>query len=290
MDFKKYQAEALKTDQLDQENENRILIPYLGLMGEIGSVISEFKKQLRDGSKYKDFKKNLGEELGDVLWYISNIASKADISLEKIAQENIAKVKDRWVKDNLFKGELYDKKFPVKERIPREFQVSFKEKKINGKIKMSIMINDEPIGDGLTDNAHESDGYRYHDIFHFGYAAYLGWSPVIRKLLDKKRRSRKKYDEVEDGGRAIAIEEGLAAFIFAKSLESNNFNEIETIDYEFLRTIRKFVSGFEVSNRSLLEWERTILESFHIFGELRRNNGGRVLVSLKNRKMTYLGK
>jgi NTP pyrophosphatase (non-canonical NTP hydrolase) len=290
MEFKKYQGEALKTDQLEKENENRILIPYLGLMGEIGSVVSEFKKQLRDGNKYKDFENNLSEELGDVLWYISNIASKSGIDFEKIAKKNIKKVRDRWSKEKLFKGKLYDERFPKKERIPREFTVSFTEKIIKKQTKTIIKVNGKVVGNELTDNAHKKDGYRFHDIFHFGFAAYLGWSPVVRKLLKKKRKSNIRYDEVEDGGRATAIEEGLSAFIFAKSLESHNFNGITTIDYEFLRTIRKLVYGLEVKNRSLLEWETTILESYKIFRELIANNGGRVFVSLKNRKLTYLGK
>ena len=40
---------------------------------------------------------------------------------------------------------------------------------------VQITLNDVVIGDALTDNAHIDDGYRFHDIFHFAYAAVLGW-------------------------------------------------------------------------------------------------------------------
>ena len=73
-----------------------------------------------------------------------------------------------------------------------------------------VLINGVPFGEELTDNAYDHDGYRFHDIFHFAYAAVLGWSPITRALLRRKRKSRPLVDEVEDGGRAAVIEEGIA--------------------------------------------------------------------------------
>ncbi len=64
------------------------------------------------------------------------------------------------------------------------------------------------VGDRLTDNAIEPDDYRFHDVFHYAYVAVLGWSPVIRALLRRKRKSDPKLDDAEDGARAILIEEG----------------------------------------------------------------------------------
>ena len=75
-------------------------------------------------------------------------------------------------------------------------------------------MNGEQRGNDLTDNAYTPDGYGFHDILHFANAAVLGWSPVLRKLLECKRRTRPKMDEVEDGGRAAVIEEGLAAVVY----------------------------------------------------------------------------
>jgi hypothetical protein len=43
------------------------------------------------------------------------------------------------------------------------------------------------IGDPLTDNIADRDGYRFHDVFHFANAAILHWSPVMRALVRHKR-------------------------------------------------------------------------------------------------------
>lgn len=80
---------------------------------------------------------------------------------------------------------------------------------------MRMTLNGEALGSPLTDNSYEKDGYRFHDIFHLALAGMMGWSPVIRALLHVKRKSDAQLDEVEDGGRAIAIEEGIAALAFA---------------------------------------------------------------------------
>ena len=52
------------------------------------------------------------------------------------------------------------------------------------------------IGDRLTDNRTEPDGYRFHDVFHLAYVAHLGQSPVIRALLKQKRKSDPRLDEL----------------------------------------------------------------------------------------------
>jgi len=63
------------------------------------------------------------------------------------------------------------------------------------------------LGNVLGDNAHDDDGYGWHDAFHLAHMAVLGWSPVIRGLLGRTRKEDPATDDVEDGGRAIAIEE-----------------------------------------------------------------------------------
>jgi hypothetical protein len=77
------------------------------------------------------------------------------------------------------------------------------------------------VGDTLTDASFVADGYRFYDVFHLAHAAVLGWSPVSRSLLGRKRRSDPQIDEAEDGGRAIVIEEGIAALVFAYAASHN---------------------------------------------------------------------
>jgi hypothetical protein len=65
------------------------------------------------------------------------------------------------------------------------------------------------IGNSLTDNSFEPDGFRFHDALHIALAAHTGWSPVLRSLLRLKRRSLPQVDEIEDGARAIGFEESI---------------------------------------------------------------------------------
>lgn len=89
--FDDYQKVA-KTTAIYPENY-KIVYPALGLAGEAGEVCEKIKKSIRDG-KPLDVQQ-LTLELGDVLWYISAIASDAGILLDTVAQNNLLKLKSR---------------------------------------------------------------------------------------------------------------------------------------------------------------------------------------------------
>ena len=169
----------------------------------MGSVASEHKKRLRDGQSYTTFTEKFTKELGDVLWYISTLAGDMNIPLEEVARMNLSWTEERWDDlKNFLPDKLYDEDFPESEKLPREITVEFKP---NTEGKIGMFIDGAQLGNDLTDNAYEEDGYRFHDVFHLAFMAILGWSPVIRKLLNKKRKSVKEIDEVEDGARAGII-------------------------------------------------------------------------------------
>ena len=95
-----------------------LIVPMLGLAGETGELLSEYKKNLRDGEAHKLFKERVCEELGDLLWYIANVASKFDLNLNEIAIANLKKLEGRWVTDSN-KSPNFDSNFPEDERLPR---------------------------------------------------------------------------------------------------------------------------------------------------------------------------
>lgn len=292
MNFSVYQIEAKKTIQkyVDHTELDEI-VPFLGIIGETGSVITELKKKIRDGDGYSNFKNQLTEELGDVLWYISTIATQNEINLEDVARANLEKTSDRFAKEDLRKFRNYDDDYPENQRFEREFEVRFKEREEKGKVYLEITdTNGKRIGDELTDNAYEDDGYRYHDIFHFGYVAYLGWSPVTRKNMCSKRKKDPKIDEVEDGARAEIVEELISLYVYSHAQNHQLFKYSDRIDTEILKTIQKMVSNIEVRDCKAHQWETAIINSYRVFEELRKNGGGHVLVSIKNRKLLYLGK
>ncbi len=96
MNFKDYQEKSRKTAIYPNKGENYIY-PALGLSGESGEVSEKFKKIIRDkgGQINEADRKEIGKELGDVLWYISQIASELNLNLNEIAQGNLEKLKKR---------------------------------------------------------------------------------------------------------------------------------------------------------------------------------------------------
>jgi len=292
MHIKAYQDEAKRTIQKSKASPNLDeFMHYFGIVGEVGSVISELKKRVRDDKGYIYFKEKLQEELGDVLWYISAIASLNDLDLEQIAKVNLSKIKERFGSLQQQNFRIYDEVFPVKEQFPREFEIVFKS--VDRDNKTTIIVTDEKekqLGDTLNDNTYTNDGYRYHDVFHFGYVAYLGWSPVIRSLMDIKRRTNKEIDENEDGGRAKIIEELITLYIHSEAKKCSLFKYTDRVDNNILNTVKQLVQDIEVKNCSSQQWESAIIGSYKVYHDLLENNGGRILVSIKNQKLLYIGK
>ena len=218
MNLNTYQRQAQGTDRVPSRRKGGdtgadLVVPLLGLAGETGELLSEYKKHLRDGDSHLLFRERVSEELGDLLWYVANVAAKFDLKLGDIAQSNLKKTRDRWGPQDSG-GLAFDAEFDENERLPRRFEVELSEVVVKGRKKIRMRINGNKIGDDLTDNADDPDGYRFHDVFHLGYVAVLGWSPVIRKLLKRKRKSVSQVDEVQDGGRAQVLDEGVAALVF----------------------------------------------------------------------------
>ena len=96
MNFTEYQNLALATAIYPKKYET--IYPALGLCGEAGEVAEKVKKSIRDGLHNwpdEQFKEDLTKELGDVLWYISALASDLDISLDDVAKKNVQKLASR---------------------------------------------------------------------------------------------------------------------------------------------------------------------------------------------------
>jgi NTP pyrophosphatase (non-canonical NTP hydrolase) len=81
-----YQELAARTDQNDRLGLQGLSFPLLGLYGEVGTLLSALKKKQRDKNSYVGYTDAVIEEFGDVLWYFSNVAWRASISLRSIAE------------------------------------------------------------------------------------------------------------------------------------------------------------------------------------------------------------
>lgn len=293
MDFNTYQIEAQKTDRVSANQSESdaivsLVVPLLGLAGETGELLSEYKKHLRDGDAHLLFKDRVKEELGDLLWYVANVGAKFGVSLNDIAEFNLAKTHDRWGEQNFYTVPL-DVGYREQQRLPEIFEIALHEVQVNGKPKIRTSMDGKQIGDDLTDNADDPDGYRFHDVFHLAFVAVLGWSPVIRKLLKRKRKDNEQVDEVQDGGRAQVIDEAIAALVFEYARKHNWLVDVQELDYQLLRTIKGITGILEVSNRSPGEWQRAIIMGFDVWRRVRDAGGGKIRVNQRERELTYLG-
>lgn len=279
--FSDYQKSALKSDQTGSDPNKSLMVTLLGLAGESGSLLTEYKKWLRDGESYSPFTHHVAEEIGDMLWYLANLASKLNLDLGEIAQENLAKVEERWPTVGKDVGSLFpvrfDAEFPANERLPDELEIELIEEVVDARDKVSLIFKGERIGNELTDNSHVEDGYRYHDVFHIGCAVLLGWSPVLRRILKCKRKAVPRIDEVEDGARAFVTEEGISALIFGYARDHSMFSSSTSVDYDILRSIRVMVRPFEVRSRSLHDWQNAILKSYAVWRKVIQHEGGIVI-------------
>ena len=96
-----YQQFALTYRQSTTCGDSKIIYPTLGLSGEAGEVADKVKKVIRDNDSHftDELKHQIALELGDVLWYVSALASDLGYDLEDIAELNLTKLADRQKRD-----------------------------------------------------------------------------------------------------------------------------------------------------------------------------------------------
>lgn len=367
-----FQTLAAHTDKL-KATAQPLDLPFLGLLGEIGSVVAEVKKRERGDRPSDVYVAAVKEELGDSLWYCATICRRLDLNLSEIAAkavsqdqsnlenlkfadvqrpfsdkveadmeavlaasielaakigialsaysddritfcereakdylvalmaslleiastacveiqdaaaENVAKILDRWPIDRNFPP-LLDTDDVIMERLPRKLKIDIFEREVGDKTFVYQRCNEINIGDPLTDNREDQDDYRFHDVFHYSYAAVLGWSPVLRALFKIKRKSNKLKDENQDGARAILIEEGIATWVFGQARRQDLFASIERgkLSYDLLKSVRQFAEGYEAEQCPLWVWEEAILSGFTCFRFLVENRSGRLTLDLKS--------
>jgi NTP pyrophosphatase (non-canonical NTP hydrolase) len=280
MQFDEFQKLAQETDQIPGRDERALVVPLLGLVGEAATLQTEFKKRMRDGDAHAQFSQQVGEELGDILWYVANIAHKVGLSLDDIAGSNIKKTRERWLKKDAPVA-LLDDAFPPEEQLPREFQYTFAYATVEGAEKIVLLDpTGRQVGDALTDNAKKDDGYRFHDVLHLAHAG---------KLLKRKRKSNPKVDEIEDGGRAAVIDEAIVAAVYEYAERHNFLDGAKRVDWELLRMIKRLTAAYEVNRCQAWEWEQAIIVGLGVWREVRRADGGTVRGDLRKRTLEFIG-
>ncbi len=236
----------------------------------------------------------MNDLLGEIAWHVAALSSLYELRMSDIVAANVAKISDRW--DRSARTPLHDEGFPEKERFPRRFQVEFMSA---GPGRSRMMLEGAQLGDDLTDNAYHDDGYRFHDVMHLANVAKLGWSPVLRSLMARKRKSDPGVDEVEDGARARIVEEAVVKAIHAEGVRLAAVRAVGAagpvqlfpgsgdISFSFLKGIRALVTDLEVAKNRLSEWEAAILDGYAVFHQLRLFGAGVVTVDMNERTITF---
>lgn len=95
MNLNEYQSLAQRTAVFPEALG--IVYCTLALNGEAGELAEKVKKVIRDNDgQWTDEKlKAAAGELGDVLWYVANLAAQLGFNLEEVAQMNLEKLQSR---------------------------------------------------------------------------------------------------------------------------------------------------------------------------------------------------
>lgn len=283
--IRQYQKQAQTTDQFTKDDQS-IANSVANLLEEVGALHRWYQQDLQSKSKESIFAKRAPAKIGDILWYLSSIATRSNWNLEAIARGNLEKAAQRWGKSREYL--LFDIGYPPDEQLPRTCEFTIVQEP-SGKVKFSIHSDAGrlSLGDPVDDNAYENDGYRFHDVLHLSYAAYLGWSPVLRALLKRKRKSNKQIDVVEDGARARDLEEALTAFIYEHAKTVDYFAGQTVVDFKLLKVIERLTLTREVSRRSPQHWQEAILGGYNVFRKVHENHGGLIKMDMVQRTLRY---
>ena len=94
MTINEYQKLAMTTLNPELDKKDVLINGVMGLCGESGEVIDIVKKHLAQGHELD--KEKIIKELGDVAWYMAEIATVLDVELEDVLVQNIEKLKKRY--------------------------------------------------------------------------------------------------------------------------------------------------------------------------------------------------
>lgn len=206
------------------------------------------------------------------------------LSFSEVVRSNLTKVSSAFLEPGASELIDFDESFGTEEQLPRKFAIRVQQRPSG---KSYLQWNGVFIGDPLTDNIGDPDGYRFHDVFHLANAAILHWSPVMRALIKHKRKSVQAYDEAQDSGRAIVVEEGVTAWLFTQAKELAFFEGQDRVSLGLLKSIGDFVKGYEVDRCPLKLWERSIIQGYDVFRKVRASQGGWIVGDRATRTVKY---
>lgn len=312
-----YQRRALETSYLPLDGAHAAVPPMLGLASETGAILDSHKRYLRDRIDLRANREFLREELGDLLWYTSAVATASGLDLADIAEHNLRRARDLYGRaavdtaTRLKELPHLDSGYPDEERFPRVLVVEFAEVVgPAGRPTALLHLRDAvpnafpsgpqqvearqrgfaigaPLGAQLTDHSRRADAYRFHDAIHMAFMAVLGWSPTMRALLNIKRRSDADAEHGEDSARAVFAEEGITSILSRFAPRRLGFLSEPSVDGDVLDAVQAITRDLEVGQLPGWAWRRAISQGFFAMKMLADNTGGFLVADLDARDLSY---
>ncbi|PWB80638.1 MAG: hypothetical protein C3F11_17405 [Methylocystaceae bacterium] len=292
-----YQTVAFITRRTEKDQLRNVCAAVLQQLA--AQLSRDFLPNTEMGLNHEVRPKDPVDALGEVMWHLSALASLYDLTLSDIL--SLTQEKTRFRNPQNEPGPRHDSKNPD-ERFPDRFEVHFIDE---GDARSNMFWVEDgrtvrKLGATLTDNDHDGDGYRFHDVMHIAFAVHLGWSPNLRAFMGLKRRSSAATDEVEDGGRAKILEEAVILEIHrgaeefedyfrkaGKPIQGSPYDYPDAMSFEFLRRLHELCGGHEVYKNPKQDWERAIREGYNCYYRLRAANGGIIAVDMIKRTLAF---
>ncbi|MEV4708626.1 hypothetical protein [Actinoplanes sp. NPDC049316] len=311
MDLQDYQR---RTEQVRAQAGETSPVPVQGCQltaaaGTVATAVLHGQHGLLTDGGYRDA---LRAGLADLLHRTASLATTAGLDLSEIATTSLATLDDLDAACTQVAYTVlpaFDADYPEAEQLPRRLTIRFDEEigPSGRRIVTATLTSTQPataggsaartgaqplqpgdrLGDPLTDNAHRPDGYRFHDAIHFGFLAVLGWSPNLRALLRRKRKSDPMVDECEDGARAIFTEEGLAAILARLAETRIGFRRYHAVTSDIVDLARAATAGLEVARAPGWLWRQAIWQGFRAMDQLVMHGGGLLIADLDARELTF---
>ena len=268
----------------DQKNAPICQIVTLSQVNKLDDILLELGRVTAQILNITDKESKPRESLIRFARVYLNAIQSTGLTFASIVKTNLKKTSGRFCNLKIDKLPDFDADFPEEEQLPGHFEIHIIQRKNE---QSYLRWNGVFIGAPLSDNIREPDDYRFHDVFHLAHAAILHWSPTFRALIKHKRKSEPAVDKAQDSGRAIVIEEGLSAWLYSYAKDVNYFESHESLSFDVLKTIQKFVKGYEVEECPLKLWEKAILQGYKVFRQVRKNHGGIIIGDRKSRTIEY---
>lgn len=293
-----YQETAFHTRRTDHDELRNVCAAVLQQLA--AQLSRDFLPNMELGLNHEVRPKDPVDALGEIVWHLAALSSIYDLKLSEVVA--ITQEKSKFRNPQNLPGPRHKTGKKKGEHFPDQFEVHFIDDG-QDRTHMHWVQGDVVLmrlGAPLTDNNHDGDGYRFHDVMHVAFVVFLGWSPNLRSFMGLKRKSKPKTDEVEDGGRAKILEEAviLEIHLQAKAFEDylrqagenapgSPYAYESALSFGFLRRLRELTKGHEVYANPKQDWEDAIREGYANYHKLRNANGGIIEIDMVARQMKF---